>query len=115
MFLSPSTCQIHPHFLKWKYTKINIEVLALKVLFFFFFSQEDDFEDMIFWARTLESQYSQLFDKVIINGDIAVAFRELKAALKQMEESKVQWVPTQWICSSPVTARRSCGHLAGWI
>ncbi|XP_050926095.1 MAGUK p55 subfamily member 7 [Lates calcarifer] len=76
---------------------------------------EEDFEDMIDSAETMEKEYGHLFDKVIVNGDIAVAFRELKADLESIEEAEVQWIPAEWICSSPTTARRSCGHLTGWI
>lgn len=78
-------------------------------------SQEEDFEDMINSAETMESQSGHLFDKVIVNGDIAVAFRELKAALEKVEKAEVQWIPAEWICSSPTKARRSCGHLDSWI
>ncbi|XP_039999535.1 MAGUK p55 subfamily member 7-like isoform X3 [Xiphias gladius] len=76
---------------------------------------EEDFEDMIDFAETMENQYGHLFDKVIVNGDIAVAFRELKADLEKTEEAEVQWIPAEWISSSPTAARRSCGHLTGWI
>ncbi|XP_065809952.1 MAGUK p55 subfamily member 7-like [Labrus bergylta] len=77
---------------------------------------EEQFEDMIDSAETMENQCGHLFDKVIVNGDIAVAFRELKADLKRVEEADVQWIPAEWICpSSPTKARRSCGYLGGWI
>ncbi|KAM6989624.1 MAGUK p55 subfamily member 7-like [Tautogolabrus adspersus] len=77
---------------------------------------EEDFEDMINSAETMENQCGHLFDKVIVNGDIAVAFRELKADLKRVEEADVQWIPAEWICpSSPTKARRSCGYLGGWV
>ncbi|XP_070774946.1 MAGUK p55 subfamily member 7-like [Enoplosus armatus] len=76
---------------------------------------EEDFEDMIDSAQSMESQCGHLFDKVVVNGDIAVAFRELKADLEKVEEAEVQWIPAEWICSSPTKARRSCGHLSGWI
>ncbi|XP_074544111.1 MAGUK p55 subfamily member 7-like [Halichoeres trimaculatus] len=77
---------------------------------------EEDFEDMIASAETMESQCGHLFDKVIVNGDITVAFRELKADLKKVEEAEVQWIPAEWICpASPTQARRSCGYLDGWI
>ncbi|XP_070830400.1 MAGUK p55 subfamily member 7-like [Chaetodon trifascialis] len=76
---------------------------------------EEDFEDMIHLAEVMESQCGHLFDKVIVNGDIAVAFRELKADLERVEKAEVHWIPAQWICSSPAKARRSCGHLDGWI
>lgn len=78
-------------------------------------SQEEDFEDMIETAETMESQCGHLFDKVIVNGDIAVAFRELRADLERVEQTEVRWIPAEWICSSPTEARRSCGHLGGWI
>uniref|UniRef100_UPI0037E9874C MAGUK p55 subfamily member 7-like n=1 Tax=Semicossyphus pulcher TaxID=241346 RepID=UPI0037E9874C len=77
---------------------------------------EEDFEDMIDSAEIMESQCGHLFDKVIINGDIAMAFRELKADLRKVDEEEVQWIPAEWMCpSSPTKARRSCGHLGGWI
>ncbi|XP_070701470.1 MAGUK p55 subfamily member 7-like [Pempheris klunzingeri] len=76
---------------------------------------EEDFEDMIDLAETMERQCGHLFDKVIVNGDIVVAFRELKADLKRVEEAEVQWIPAEWICSSPTKAQRSCGHLSNWI
>lgn len=47
------------------------------------FSQEEDFEDMITLAETIESQCSHLFDKVIVNGDIAEVLRELKVDLEK--------------------------------
>ncbi|XP_077415092.1 MAGUK p55 subfamily member 7-like isoform X2 [Vanacampus margaritifer] len=76
---------------------------------------EEDFEDMIHLAETMETQHGPMFDKVIVNGDIAMAFRELKADLQRLQEAKVRWIPAVWLCSSPTKARRSCGLLAGWI
>ncbi|XP_023277602.1 MAGUK p55 subfamily member 7-like [Seriola lalandi dorsalis] len=76
---------------------------------------EEDFEDMIELAETMENQYGHLFDKVIVNGDVALAFRELKAELEKIEETEVQWIPAEWIRTSPTAARRSFGHLTGWI
>uniref|UniRef100_A0A3B4B696 Membrane protein, palmitoylated 7b (MAGUK p55 subfamily member 7) n=1 Tax=Periophthalmus magnuspinnatus TaxID=409849 RepID=A0A3B4B696_9GOBI len=60
-------------------------------------------------------EYGYMFDKVLVNGDIAVAFRELKSAVLRMTEAEVQWIPMEWVCPSPATARRSCSHLTGWI
>ncbi|XP_013876938.1 MAGUK p55 subfamily member 7 [Austrofundulus limnaeus] len=76
---------------------------------------EEDFEDMIDLAEIMESLYGHLFDKVIVNGDIAAAFRTLKADLEKMEEAEVQWVPAEWICSTPTKVWRSCSHLTSWI
>uniref|UniRef100_A0A3P9BMF2 MAGUK p55 subfamily member 7 n=1 Tax=Maylandia zebra TaxID=106582 RepID=A0A3P9BMF2_9CICH len=76
---------------------------------------EADFEDMIDLAENMERQYGHLFDKVIVNGDIASAFRELRSDLEKIQEARVQWVPTEWSFSSPTKARRSCSHLPSWI
>ncbi|XP_076018204.1 MAGUK p55 subfamily member 7-like [Genypterus blacodes] len=76
---------------------------------------EEDFQDMIDSAESMESQYGHLFDKVIVNGDIVVAFRELKANLKKVEGTDVQWIPAEWICSSPTTTKRDFGPFSGWI
>lgn len=81
-------------------------------------SQEEDFQDMIDLAETMENQCGHMFDKVVVNGDIAVAFRELKADLERLEHEEVQWIPAEWAGSSSAAAaaaRRSCGHLGGWI
>lgn len=78
-------------------------------------AQDEDFEDMIDSAETMENQYGHLFDKEVVNGDIAVALRELKADLQKIQEEDIQWIPAEWICSSPTRERRSCGHLAGWM
>ncbi|KAG7227309.1 hypothetical protein INR49_000313, partial [Caranx melampygus] len=76
---------------------------------------EEDFEEMIELAETMENQYGHLFDKVIVNGDVALAFRELRAELEKIMEAEVQWIPAEWICASPTAARRSCSHLRSWI
>ncbi|XP_047445610.1 MAGUK p55 subfamily member 7-like [Mugil cephalus] len=76
---------------------------------------EEDFEDMIEQAGTMESQYGHMFDRVIVNGDIATAFRELKADLQQLQGTEVQWVPAEWACTLPAKAHRSCSNLTGWI
>ncbi|XP_032422176.1 MAGUK p55 subfamily member 7-like isoform X3 [Xiphophorus hellerii] len=76
---------------------------------------EEDFEDMLDQAETLDSQYGHLFDKVIVNGDVAAAFRELKADVEKLDEPEVQWVPAAWMRSAPTKAWRSCSSLTGWI
>uniref|UniRef100_A0A8C2X8S6 Membrane palmitoylated protein 7 n=1 Tax=Cyclopterus lumpus TaxID=8103 RepID=A0A8C2X8S6_CYCLU len=55
-----------------------------------------DFEDMINLAETIESQCGHLFDKVIVNGDMAEVLRELKVDLEKVEEADVQWIPAKW-------------------
>lgn len=70
---------------------------------------------MIELAESMQNQYGHLLDKVIVNGDVALAFRELRAELEKMMEADVQWIPAEWICTSPTAARRSCSHLRSWI
>lgn len=77
--------------------------------------QEEDFENMIDLAETMENLCGHLFDKVIVNGDVAAAFRELKADLQRVDRAEVQWIPAEWVCLPPTNARSSCGQLGGWI
>ncbi|XP_056149796.1 MAGUK p55 subfamily member 7-like [Lampris incognitus] len=67
----------------------------------------EDFEDMIASAETMESRYGHLFEKVVVNGDIAIAFRELKADLEKIRGAEVQWIPADWIRSSSTKVHRS--------
>ncbi|XP_043991371.1 MAGUK p55 subfamily member 7-like isoform X1 [Gambusia affinis] len=76
---------------------------------------EEDFEEMLDQAEMLDSRYGHLFDKVIVNGDVAAAFRELKADVEKLDEPEVQWVPAAWMRSAPTKAWRSCSSLTGWI
>uniref|UniRef100_A0A087Y611 Membrane protein, palmitoylated 7b (MAGUK p55 subfamily member 7) n=1 Tax=Poecilia formosa TaxID=48698 RepID=A0A087Y611_POEFO len=65
---------------------------------------EEDFEEMLDQAEMLDSQYGHLFDKVIVNGDVATTFRELKADVEKLDEPEVQWVPAAWMRSAPTKA-----------
>ncbi|XP_047673387.1 MAGUK p55 subfamily member 7 [Tachysurus fulvidraco] len=56
---------------------------------------DEDFEEMIGAARLMESQYSHLFDLVLVNDDLATAFGELKRALRKVE-METHWVPISW-------------------
>ncbi|XP_054621379.1 MAGUK p55 subfamily member 7 isoform X2 [Dunckerocampus dactyliophorus] len=56
---------------------------------------EEDFEEMLASARTMEAQYSHLFEKVIVNDDLTEAFGELRLALKKVEMDS-HWVPVSW-------------------
>uniref|UniRef100_A0A3P8UAE8 Membrane protein, palmitoylated 7b (MAGUK p55 subfamily member 7) n=1 Tax=Amphiprion percula TaxID=161767 RepID=A0A3P8UAE8_AMPPE len=58
--------------------------------------EDEDFEDMIDMAESMETQYGHLFDRVIVNGDIATAFRALRADLERIYEAEIQWVPADW-------------------
>ncbi|KAL1006742.1 hypothetical protein UPYG_G00076240 [Umbra pygmaea] len=56
---------------------------------------EDDFLEMVSTAQQMENQYGHLFEKVIVNDDLAVAFTELRSALKKVETDG-HWVPISW-------------------
>ncbi|RLW11437.1 hypothetical protein DV515_00001405, partial [Chloebia gouldiae] len=73
---------------------------------------EEDFHEMIKSAHVMESQYGHLFDKVIVNDDLATAYNELKTTfdslrkkplhVRQCEAERRGW---------PATARRKkLGH-----
>ncbi|XP_043335578.1 MAGUK p55 subfamily member 7 isoform X1 [Cervus elaphus] len=59
---------------------------------------EDDFQEMIKSAQIMESQYGHLFDKTIVNDDLAVAFNELKTTFDKLE-TDTHWVPVSWLHS----------------
>uniref|UniRef100_A0A1D5QS22 MAGUK p55 subfamily member 7 n=1 Tax=Macaca mulatta TaxID=9544 RepID=A0A1D5QS22_MACMU len=59
---------------------------------------EEDFQEMIKSAQIMESQYGHLFDKIIINDDLTVAFNELKTTFDKLE-TETHWVPVSWLHS----------------
>ncbi|XP_074549662.1 MAGUK p55 subfamily member 7 isoform X2 [Halichoeres trimaculatus] len=56
---------------------------------------EEDFQEMVRTAQTMETQYGHLFEKVIVNDDLSAAFGELRLALKKVE-METHWVPVSW-------------------
>lgn len=50
---------------------------------------------MVNTAQSMETQYGHVFEKVIVNDDLAAAFSELRTALKKIE-TETQWVPVSW-------------------
>lgn len=56
---------------------------------------EEDFQEMISTAQMVENQYGHLFEKVIVNDDLTIAFNELKQALRKVE-TEAHWVPVSW-------------------
>ncbi|XP_036207989.1 MAGUK p55 subfamily member 7 isoform X2 [Myotis myotis] len=59
---------------------------------------EEDFEEMIKSAQIMESQYGHLFDKIIVNDDLTMAFKELKTTFDKLE-TETHWVPVSWLHS----------------
>uniref|UniRef100_UPI003AAF4ED4 MAGUK p55 subfamily member 7 n=1 Tax=Centroberyx gerrardi TaxID=166262 RepID=UPI003AAF4ED4 len=56
---------------------------------------EEDFQEMVKAGQVIEGQHSHLFEKVIVNDDLAAAFGELRLALKKVE-TETHWVPISW-------------------
>uniref|UniRef100_A0A8C1WW43 Membrane protein, palmitoylated 7b (MAGUK p55 subfamily member 7) n=1 Tax=Cyprinus carpio TaxID=7962 RepID=A0A8C1WW43_CYPCA len=56
---------------------------------------EEDFQDMITSAQAMENKYGHLFEKVIINDDLAMAFTELRDELTKIE-TDTHWIPNTW-------------------
>ncbi|CAN9506524.1 unnamed protein product [Ophioblennius macclurei] len=56
---------------------------------------DEDFEEMVNTAQTMETQYGHLFENVIVNDDLAEASSELRLALKKVE-METHWVPVSW-------------------
>lgn len=56
---------------------------------------DEDFEEMVNTAQTMEAQYGHLFEKIIVNDDLSAAFGELRSALKRVE-TETHWVPVSW-------------------
>ncbi|XP_077592290.1 MAGUK p55 subfamily member 7 isoform X1 [Stigmatopora nigra] len=56
---------------------------------------EEDFQEMLVTAQTMENQYGHLFEKVIVNDSLSEAFAELRVSLKQVEMD-TQWLPVSW-------------------
>ncbi|XP_043823322.1 MAGUK p55 subfamily member 7 isoform X2 [Dromiciops gliroides] len=59
---------------------------------------EEDFQEMIKSAQIMESQYGHLFDKIIVNDDLTVAYNELKSTFDKLE-TDTYWVPVSWLHS----------------
>ncbi|XP_077953114.1 MAGUK p55 subfamily member 7 isoform X9 [Gasterosteus aculeatus] len=56
---------------------------------------EEDFQEMVTTAQTLEVQHGHLFEKIIVNDDLSTAFGELRGALKTVE-TETHWLPVSW-------------------
>ncbi|XP_060949808.1 MAGUK p55 subfamily member 7 [Limanda limanda] len=56
---------------------------------------EEDFEEMVTTALSIELHHGHLFEKVIVNDDLSTAFGELRLALKKVE-METHWVPVSW-------------------
>ncbi|XP_044589048.1 MAGUK p55 subfamily member 7 isoform X4 [Cotesia glomerata] len=57
---------------------------------------DDEFNEILHSAARIEFLYSHLFDEVIVNGDLAIAFEQLVTAIHRVE-SEPLWVPASWV------------------
>ncbi|XP_067863273.1 MAGUK p55 subfamily member 7 isoform X1 [Heptranchias perlo] len=59
---------------------------------------EEDLQEMIKCAELIESQNSHLFDKILVNDDLSIAYKELKTTLDHLETNPF-WIPVNWLHS----------------
>ncbi|XP_067870322.1 MAGUK p55 subfamily member 7 isoform X4 [Heterodontus francisci] len=59
---------------------------------------EEDLQEMIKSGELVEAQCSHLFDKILVNDDLSVAYKELKTTLDNLEKNPF-WIPVNWLHS----------------
>uniref|UniRef100_UPI00398E7F60 MAGUK p55 subfamily member 7 isoform X3 n=1 Tax=Pristiophorus japonicus TaxID=55135 RepID=UPI00398E7F60 len=59
---------------------------------------EEDLHEMIKSAELIEAQCSHLFDKILVNDDLTIAYKELKTTLDHLEINPF-WIPVNWLHS----------------
>ncbi|XP_011315252.1 MAGUK p55 subfamily member 7 isoform X4 [Fopius arisanus] len=57
---------------------------------------DDEFQEILHSAARIEYLYSHLFDEVIVNADLPIAFEQLVSAIHRVE-SEPLWVPASWV------------------
>ncbi|XP_043286648.1 MAGUK p55 subfamily member 7 isoform X2 [Venturia canescens] len=57
---------------------------------------DEEFNAILHSAARIEFLYSHLFDEVIVNADLSMAFEQLVAAIHRVE-SEPLWVPASWV------------------
>lgn len=57
---------------------------------------DDEFNEILLSAARIEFLYSHLFDQVIINADLSMAFEQLVSEILRIE-SEPLWVPASWV------------------
>ncbi|CAM9298231.1 unnamed protein product [Lampetra fluviatilis] len=59
---------------------------------------DEEFQEMLGTAARMEAQFGYLFDKTVVNDELAVAYRELRATADSLER-ETMWVPLGWVLS----------------
>ncbi|XP_043677290.1 MAGUK p55 subfamily member 7 isoform X3 [Vespula pensylvanica] len=57
---------------------------------------DEEFNEILHSAARIEFLYSHLFDEVIVNADLSIAFEQLINAVHRVE-SEPLWVPASWV------------------
>ncbi|XP_014605496.1 PREDICTED: MAGUK p55 subfamily member 7 isoform X3 [Polistes canadensis] len=57
---------------------------------------DEEFNEILHSAARIEFLYSHLFDEVIVNADLSIAFEQLVNAVHRVE-SEPLWVPASWV------------------
>ncbi|XP_066581182.1 MAGUK p55 subfamily member 7 isoform X2 [Prorops nasuta] len=57
---------------------------------------DEEFHEILHSAARIEFLYSHLFDEVIVNGDLSIAFEQLVNAIHKVK-SEPLWVPASWV------------------
>lgn len=58
--------------------------------------QDEEFNEILHNAERIEFLYSHLFDEIIVNADLSMAFEQLVNAIHRVE-SEPLWVPASWV------------------
>lgn len=77
-------------------TNFKIFLKAAVLIYLFFDFQDDEFHDMIKSSERIEFLYSHLFDEVIVNSDLSIAFEQLLRSVRRVETDPL-WVPASWV------------------
>ncbi|XP_008215834.1 MAGUK p55 subfamily member 7 isoform X1 [Nasonia vitripennis] len=57
---------------------------------------DEEFDEIIHSAERIEFLYSHMFDEIIINADLSMAFEQLLTIIQKLE-SEPLWVPASWV------------------
>ncbi|XP_015174360.1 PREDICTED: MAGUK p55 subfamily member 7 isoform X1 [Polistes dominula] len=57
---------------------------------------DEEFNEILHSAARIEFLYSHLFDEIIVNADLSIAFEQLVNAVHKVE-SEPLWVPASWV------------------
>lgn len=60
---------------------------------------DDEFHDILYLGHKMDFLYGHMFDRIIVNEELARSFHELMAVVKEVE-AEPQWVPASWVVTS---------------